>query len=72
MRMRRLDHIVLCVADVSATCRFYERVLGLEAREERPGKWPLHLGDNKISFKTRAPHPHSPGAGRPAVAISAF
>lgn len=57
MRARALDHIVLCVADVAATCRFYEHVLGLVAREERPGKWSLHVGDQKISLQdaTTAP-----------------
>ncbi|HMJ75471.1 MAG TPA: VOC family protein [Iamia sp.] len=51
MRVRALDHIVLCVADVAATCRFYEHVLGLVPREERPGKWSLHVGDQKISLQ---------------------
>lgn len=51
MRVKRLDHIVLCVADVQATCRFYERVLGMEAREELPGKWSLHFAKNKISLQ---------------------
>ena len=51
MHMRSLDHIVLCVADVVATCRFYERVLGMEPREERAGKWSLHFGHNKISLQ---------------------
>lgn len=45
------DHIVLCVADVAATCRFYERVLEMEAPEERPGKWSLHFGPHKISLQ---------------------
>ena len=31
------DHIVLCVKDVDETLRFYERVLGMRPREERPG-----------------------------------
>ena len=45
------DHIVLCVADVEETKRFYTDVLGMEAREERPGKWSLHFGSNKISLQ---------------------
>ena len=49
--LTRLDHIVLCVADVAATRAYYERVLGMEAREERPGKWSLHFGDHKISLQ---------------------
>lgn len=51
MKMRALDHIVLCVNDVAATRRFYELVLNMEAREERPGKWSLHFGTNKISLQ---------------------
>ena len=51
MKMRALDHIVLCVNDVAATRRFYERVLNMEAREERPGKWSLHFGTHKMSLQ---------------------
>ncbi|MCA1371488.1 VOC family protein [Bradyrhizobium sp. BRP14] len=50
MKIRALDHIVLCVNNVPATRRFYERVLNMESREERPGKWSLHFGTNKISL----------------------
>ena len=48
---RGIDHLVLCVRDVSATIAFYERVLGMTAREERPGKWSLHFGSNKLSLQ---------------------
>ncbi len=51
MKVRSLDHIVLAVHDVARTCHFYERVLGMEPREERPGKWSLHFGANKISLQ---------------------
>jgi len=51
MKVDALDHIVLCVADVAATCDFYRRVLGMEPREERPGKWSLHFGQSKISLQ---------------------
>ncbi|MDQ6433087.1 VOC family protein [Mesorhizobium sp. LHD-90] len=49
--IRSLDHIVLCVNDVPATIAFYRRVLGMEPREEKPGKWSLHFGSNKISLQ---------------------
>ena len=49
--MRGFDHIVLCVSDVAATCHFYKRALGMTPREERPGKWSLHFGANKISLQ---------------------
>lgn len=68
MKMRGLDHIVLCVADVALTCRFYERMLNMKAQEERPGKWSLHFGANKISLQDAAAPPSSardtvPGSG---------
>lgn len=52
-----LDHLVLCVRDVPRTIAFYVRVLGMEAREERPGKWSLHFGQNKISLQDAAASP---------------
>ena len=55
--VRALDHIVLCVRDVAATRLFYERLLGMEAREERPGKWSLHFGAQKISLQDAASSP---------------
>lgn len=57
IRIDAFDHIVLCVRDVPAAVAFYERVLGMEARQERPGKWSLHFGANKISLQdvTAAP-----------------
>jgi catechol 2,3-dioxygenase-like lactoylglutathione lyase family enzyme len=51
MQVRSLDHIVLCVRDIERTCAFYRQVLGMEPREERPGKWSLHFGANKISLQ---------------------
>lgn len=57
MKVRALDHIVLCVSDVARSCRFYEHLLGMEPREERPGKWSLHFGDQKISLQDAAEAP---------------
>ncbi len=51
LHISSLDHIVLCVTNLAETLRFYQEVLGLEAREERPGKWALHFGNNKISLQ---------------------
>lgn len=51
MKLIGLDHIVLCVDDVERTLAFYEHVLGMEPREERPGKWSLHFGPHKISVQ---------------------
>ena len=46
-----IDHIVLCVRDVTRTITFYEKALGMQPRQERPGKWSLHFGSNKISLQ---------------------
>jgi catechol 2,3-dioxygenase-like lactoylglutathione lyase family enzyme len=51
MNVVGLDHLVLCVADVARTLRFYESLLGMEPREERPGKWALHFGCQKLSLQ---------------------
>src|SRR3546814_12903812 len=59
-----VDHIVLCVRDVAATRDFYERVLGMAVREERPGKYSLQFGANKISLQDAA---NSPAIARDTV-----
>lgn len=56
-RVTGFDHIVLCVRDVAATRAFYERVLGMVSREERPGKYSLQFGANKLSLQDAATSP---------------
>ena len=56
-RVTGFDHIVLCVRDVAATRDFYERVLGMAVREERPGKYSLQFGEGKISLQNAASSP---------------
>jgi catechol 2,3-dioxygenase-like lactoylglutathione lyase family enzyme len=51
MKVIGFDHIVLCVRDVARTISFYEKALGMQPRQERPGKWSLHFGSNKISLQ---------------------
>ncbi|MGH6697108.1 VOC family protein [Sphingopyxis sp.] len=63
-RVMGFDHIVLCVRDVAATRDFYERLLGMTAREERPGKYSLQFGTNKISLQDAA---STPGIARDTV-----
>jgi catechol 2,3-dioxygenase-like lactoylglutathione lyase family enzyme len=57
VKVLALDHIVLCVGDVARSRDFYRRLLGMEPREERPGKWSLHFGENKISLQDAAAAP---------------
>lgn len=49
-----LDHLVLTVADIPATCRFYEDVLGMTATRFSPAdgstRWALSFGAQKINL----------------------
>lgn len=54
----RIDHLVLTVADIEATTRFYERALGL-TRETFSGpdgqqRFALKLGRQKINLQDRS------------------
>lgn len=57
MNLLGIDHLVLCVRDVERTRRFYTELLDMESREERPGKWSLHFGSQKISLQDESTLP---------------
>jgi catechol 2,3-dioxygenase-like lactoylglutathione lyase family enzyme len=68
MHIDRLDHLVLTVADVDATCAFYERVLGMRTVTFGGGRKALAFGGQKINlhqygreFEPKAQHP-TPGS----------
>jgi catechol 2,3-dioxygenase-like lactoylglutathione lyase family enzyme len=50
VRIERLDHLVLTVADVAATCSFYQRVLGMETVTFGTGRKALVFGQQKINL----------------------
>lgn len=50
MRIRALDHLVLTVKDIGATCDFYHRVLGMEVMVFGDDRRSLHFGDQKINL----------------------
>ncbi|MDA0991891.1 MAG: VOC family protein [Verrucomicrobia bacterium] len=67
--MQSLDHLVLTVADVDATCVFYQRVLGFEVATFRGDRKALTFGSQKINLHAvgseidpRADRP-TPGSG---------
>jgi catechol 2,3-dioxygenase-like lactoylglutathione lyase family enzyme len=69
MKIDRLDHLVLTVADVTKTCEFYERVLGMETVTFGAGRRALAFGQQKINlhqsgkeFEPKAVKP-TPGSG---------
>ncbi len=50
MKIARLDHIVLTVADIERTCAFYTRVLGMEVATFGEGRTALRFGTQKINL----------------------
>ena len=67
MKINRLDHLVLTVANLQATCDFYEQVLGMQVITFN-GRKALAFGNQKINlhekgkeFEPKAQHP-TPGS----------
>ena len=50
IRVTSLDHLVLTVKNVSATCEFYSRVLGMEVVTFRGDRKALRFGSQKINL----------------------
>ncbi|ANL64090.1 glyoxalase/bleomycin resistance protein/dioxygenase family protein [Rhizobium phaseoli] len=69
IRIDRLDHLVLTVADITATCDFYFRILGMSVETFADGRKALKFGRQKINlhqagheFEPKARHA-TPGSG---------
>ena len=50
MKIDRLDHLVLTVRDIEATCRFYSTVLGMKVVTFGSGRRALAFGKQKINL----------------------
>ena len=50
MKIARLDHLVLTVADIERSCAFYTRVLGMEVVTFGEGRTALRFGTQKINL----------------------
>jgi catechol 2,3-dioxygenase-like lactoylglutathione lyase family enzyme len=50
MRLLRLDHLVLTVADIGVTVDFYQRVMGMRAITFGDGRRALRFGEQKINL----------------------
>lgn len=59
-----LDHLVLTVADLEATCAFYQRVLGMKVITFGAGRKALTFGRQKINLHA-AGHEFEPKAQQP-------
>ena len=69
MKIASLDHLVLTVASIEATCAFYTAVMGMTVETFDEGRNALHFGDQKINlhlagreFEPKADTP-VPGSG---------
>ena len=69
MKIDRLDHLVLTVRDIEATCEFYTRVLGMMVETFGQDRKALRFGQQKINlhqlgqeFEPKAGQP-MPGSG---------
>ena len=68
MQIATLDHLVLTVGDIEASCAFYTSVLGTQLIEFAGGRKALKFGEHKINlhefrkeFEPKAAHP-TPGS----------
>jgi len=51
MKIDSIDHVVLTVKDMSATCEFYSKVLGMEIVTFGEGRKALSFGSQKINLQ---------------------
>lgn len=50
MRVSGLDHMVMTVADIDASCEFYQQVLGIEIIGFGDNRKALKIGEQKINL----------------------
>lgn len=67
----RIDHMVLTVADIDATCEFYGRVLGMEKIVFAGGRVALGFGSQKINLHP-AGNEYDPRAKNPVPGSADF
>ena len=68
MTINHIDHLVLTVADIDITCKFYEDVMGMQRVTSSEGRVALKFGTQKLNlhqkgkeFEPKAEYP-TPGA----------
>jgi catechol 2,3-dioxygenase-like lactoylglutathione lyase family enzyme len=67
MQLNQLDHLVLTVADVQRTVRFYVDILGMREESFGANRWALIFGKQKINLHKHGaeyePKAHTPTPG---------
>jgi catechol 2,3-dioxygenase-like lactoylglutathione lyase family enzyme len=71
MKIDRIDHFVLTVRDVEATCRFYEDVLGMTTVTFGGNRRAIAFGNQKINLH-QAGREFEPKAARPTAGSGDF
>lgn len=71
MHIDRIDHIVLTVHDVEASCAFYQRVLGMRVVTFEGGRKALAFGNQKFNLH-QAGREFEPKAHRPTPGSADF
>lgn len=71
MRVIAIDHIVLTVADIDATCEFYEKVAGTTRESFAGGRTALRFGEQKFNLH-QAGREFEPKAARPTPGSADF
>ncbi|SMF34442.1 Catechol 2,3-dioxygenase [Azospirillum oryzae] len=71
MRIARIDHFVLTVASIEATCAFYRDVLGMEIVTFAGGRRALSFGAQKINLH-EVGREFEPKAARPTAGSGDF
>ena len=71
MQISRIDHIVLTVADIDATCEFYSRALNMQVLSFGAGRIALSFGQQKINLH-QAGKEFEPKAMRPTPGSADF
>jgi len=69
MNIKQIDHLVLTVKDIKASCKFYTTVMGMKEVDFGQGRKAVIFGNQKINFhqqgkefEPKALHP-TPGSG---------
>jgi len=71
MHIDHIDHVVLTVRDIEATCVFYQRVLGMEILSFEGDRRALAFGNQKFNLH-QASREFEPKADRPTPGSADF
>lgn len=71
MQIDRIDHVVLTVRDIEATCGFYQRALGMKILSFEGGRRALAFGNQKFNLHQTGKE-FEPKADRPTPGSADF